>query len=95
MQKEIDIRKENGKLSEYDLKVLDAKYQMTLAQNALEEAQNSKTSMRLVRNSVGNWDYVYTADADKIAEAEADYADAQNDYYNIALKRINEFYSKI
>jgi hypothetical protein len=35
---------------------------MTQKQIALEEAQNNKSQVRLVRNSQGNWDYQYTSD---------------------------------
>nr|DAO08553.1 MAG TPA: hypothetical protein [Caudoviricetes sp.] len=37
---------------------------------ALEDAQNAKNQLRLVRDSQGNWNYQYTADASQIADAE-------------------------
>jgi uncharacterized protein YukE len=47
-----------------------------LAEIALEEAQSAKSSMRLVRNSSGNWDYVYSADQEKIDQSMQQYEDA-------------------
>jgi hypothetical protein len=43
---------------------------MTKAQIALEEAQDAKDTVRLTRDSEGNYGYVYTANEDKIADAE-------------------------
>jgi hypothetical protein len=43
---------------------------LLLAEIALEEAQNSKSTVRLSRDAEGNFGYVYTADESKISEAE-------------------------
>lgn len=45
LQEEIDIRRENNTLSEYDLEILKAKYNVLQAQMALEDAQNAKISL--------------------------------------------------
>ena len=37
-----------------------------------------------MRDSQGNWNYQYTADAEQIAQAEQDLLDAENNWYNIA-----------
>lgn len=95
LQKEIEVRREGNKLSKYDLDILEAKYQMTLAQNALEEAQNAKSSVRLVRNESGNWDYQFTADQSKIDEATQKYEDAANNYYNIAKDQVKNMMDEI
>jgi hypothetical protein len=47
-----------------------------LAEIALEEAQNAKSTVRLQRDSFGNFGYVYTADATAISDAEQNLADA-------------------
>ena len=41
------------------------------ARIALEDAQNAKQTVRLQRDNEGNWGYVFTNDADTIADAEA------------------------
>lgn len=84
LQEEIDLRREGGTLSQYDLDILNAKYQLLQAEMALEDARNAKNEIRLVRDRQGNWNYQYTANADAIADAEAEVLDAQNDWYNIA-----------
>jgi hypothetical protein len=47
-----------------------------LAEIALEEAQQAKSTVRLTRDSEGNFGYVYTADANAVADAEQKLADA-------------------
>lgn len=90
LQDEINYRKESGKLSEYDLEILEAKYNVLQAQMALEDARNAKNNLQLVRDSQGNWNYQYTADQDQVASAEQDLMDAQNEWYNLAKDRVTE-----
>lgn len=90
LQKELEIRRGNNELSEYDLDIMDAKYKMLQAQIALEDAQNNKTTLRLVRDRQGNWNYQYTANEDEVDKAQQDLADAQNEWYNIAKRRNKE-----
>ena len=84
LRNEMEQRRANGKLSQYDLDLMNSKLEVTKAQMALEEAQNAKSTVRLVRNSAGNWDYQFTADQNKIDEAQANYDKAVNDSYNLA-----------
>lgn len=95
LQKEIDIRRENNTLSEYDLEILEAKYNVLQAQIALEDAQNAKNNLQLVRDSQGNWNYQYTADQDKIVDAEQGLLDAQNEWYNIAKQQVTDITGEI
>jgi hypothetical protein len=50
-----------GKLSKFELEVQQAKYDLLLAEIALEEAQQAKSTVRLTRDSEGNFGYLYTA----------------------------------
>ena len=86
---------QQNKLSEYELKYAQAKYDLELKQMALEEAQNSKTNLRLVRNAQGNWSYQYTADQENIANAEAEYQEALNNMYQLSLDRVSELEQEI
>lgn len=87
---------ENGvKLSQHDVDLLQAKYDLTLAQIALEEAQNAKTSMRLTRDASGNYSYVYTADTSAISKAEQDVADKQQNIYKMQKEYANEISSML
>ena len=95
LQEEFEQRKKNGEISQYDLDILNAKYEMTQKQIALEEAQNNKSQVRLVRNSQGNWDYQYTSDQSTIDNANQEYADAANEYYNIAKDQVKDVTEEI
>ena len=95
LQEEINYRKENNTLSQYDLDILNAKYQLLQAQMTLEEAQNAKNQLRLVRDSQGNWNYQYTADQNEIADAEQKLLDAQNEWYNLAKNQVKDVTGQI
>ena len=73
-QKEINALLQSDKqLSEYDIDYLQKKYDLKLAEIALEDAQNAKSQVTMRRDSEGNYNYVYTADENAVAEAEAEY----------------------
>ena len=77
LQAEINQLQEDGtELSEYDLDILDKKYKLELARQALEDAKDAKSMVRLARDNNGNWSYVYTANQDDVDKAEQDYEDA-------------------
>lgn len=84
LQDEFAERQANADLSEYDLKIMEAKYNMTLKQIALEEAQNAKNKVRLVRGANGNYNYLFTANEADINSKQQEYLKAMQDYYNIA-----------
>lgn len=84
LQDEFAERQANADLSEYDLKIMEAKYNMTLKQIALEEAQNAKSKVRLVRGANGNYNYLFTADEADINNKQQEYLKAMQDYYNTA-----------
>ena len=56
-------------MTQYELDELRAKYDLRLAEIALEEAQNAKSVVRMQRNATGNWGYVYTADTNEVDAA--------------------------
>lgn len=88
--KEIQAMQEKNELSKTELSLAQGRYELLLAQIALEEAQNAKTTVRLQRDAEGNYGYVYTADQNAIAEAEQNAADAENNLYNTAREAQNE-----
>lgn len=95
LQEEINQRREGNKLSQYDLDILNAKYQVLQAQMALEDAQNAKDQIELVRDSQGNWNYQFTANQDDIAKAQQNLLDAENDWYNIAKQQVTDVTGEI
>ena len=81
MQEEINKAKASeNKLSEYDLEVLKNKVELEKARLALDEAKNAKSTVTLSRDQNGNWGYVYTAEEDKVAQAEQAYEDKLYEY---------------
>ena len=93
--KESEALKEKNKLSHLELEIQQAKYDLLLAEIALEEAKNAKSTVRLKRDSEGNFGYVYTADQEAIGEAEQGVLDAQNALYNIGLENANDYGEKL
>lgn len=90
-----EIEQNNLKMSEQDLKMLNAKYELYKAQIALEEAQNNKSQVRLQRNASGNWSYVFTADQGKIDEAAQKVEDAQYNIYSQSQEYLEEVQKNI
>lgn len=89
--KEIEQLRDKDKLSQLELEIAQAKYKVLEAQIALEEAQNAKSTVRLQRDNEGNFGYVYTADQEKVNDAQQALADAENDLYNIRLNATNKY----
>mgnify|MGYP003319285058 CR=1 FL=1 len=82
-------------MSKYELENLQRKYDLRVAEIALEEAQNAKNQVRLTRDASGNWGYIYTANETAAAEAGQKYEDAlykmqeaNNDYINTTQSNI-------
>ena len=93
--KMVEGLKEQGQLSKVELEIAKRRYEVELAQMALEDAKNAKSIVRLSRDSEGNYGYVYSADPDKANDAEQALADKQNDLYNYALETYNNNQQKL
>lgn len=85
-----DIQANNAKLTQYDLDMLNAKYQLRLAEIALEEAQNAKSQVRLTQTAGGGWGYVYTADQAQVDQAQQNYEDKLYEMQKLSQDRITE-----
>ena len=76
LQAEINALEEEGvQVSQYQTEDLRRRYELKLAEIALNEAQNAKSQVQMSRDADGNWSYVYTADEDDVAAAEQNYED--------------------
>lgn len=74
LQEEINEYQAEGlQMTRYEVDYLNRKYELRMAELALEEAQNSKDMVRLSRNADGGWGYVYTANQDNIDQAQQNY----------------------
>ena len=96
LQEEIlESQKDGVKMSDYDLKFLQKKYDLKLAEIALEEAQNAKTQVRLTKDAEGGYSYTYTADEDSIAKAQQSYEDQLYGIANLSNEYIEQQTSKL
>lgn len=87
MEKVNELNESDADISQYTVDVLRARYELLKAEDALKEAQNAKSTVRLTQDNEGNWGYVYTADQDAVSQAEQEYADKLH-----ALEEINQNY---
>lgn len=89
-QNELKALTEKNNLSQKDVDLAEARYQIALKEIALEEAQKSKNTMKLVRDSNGNWTYQYVADVDDITSKEQDLLEAKYEYRKLAQEAYKE-----
>ena len=61
----------------------------------IEEAQDNKSTMRLRRDSQGNYRYQYVADEDNVKKAEEDLQKARVDLYNFDKERMKSTHNDI
>ena len=94
LQNEInEMMNSNEKVSKRDIEYAQKKYDLKLAEIALEEAQNAKSQVRMTRDNEGNWSYTYTADNSKVQDAEQNYEDKLYSLQDFATKSIQELES--
>ena len=70
------MNKEGVKVSQRDIEYMQKKYDLLIAEDALRDAQNAKSTVRLKRDSEGNFGYMYTADEAATEKAKQGYEDA-------------------
>ena len=90
-----EMTKDGQQLSKYDLEYLQKKYDLLVAEQALKDAQNAKSVVRLQRDSEGNFGYVYTADQNSINDAEQRYEDSlyqYQDFIHNMDKELTDFF---
>lgn len=90
MDEELDKLREKDKLTQYEVDRANALFDLELKKIALEEAQRNKSTMRLRRDSQGNYSYQYVSDQDAIADAQAEVEEAQNSLYNLDKEAYQE-----
>lgn len=97
---EIVAKQEEGyELSQGELDVLNARFQLMQAQDAYEEAKNNKNTMRLTRDASGNYSYVYSSDSTEnqeqaILDAQKALHDAEERYLSESESRWYEWMLK-
>jgi hypothetical protein len=79
----MEYLREKENLTQYDVDRANALLDIEMKRIALEEAENNKTSMRLRRDSQGNYSYQFVADQDAINEAKESLTEAERNLYDL------------
>ena len=95
MNKELDALRSKDKLTEYDIERAQKRYEIELKRMELEEAQNTKTRMRLRRDSQGNYRYEYVADEDNIQKLKDELDALENSLYNFDKEKFISLQNEI
>lgn len=96
MQKELnDLQKQGVKLSQYDVDAARKRFELEMARQAIEDARNNRSEVRLQRDANGNWGYVYTAMEDKVDAAEQEYENKLYEYQKLNDDYIQELQSRV
>lgn len=95
MDEQLTDLKSRDKLTKYDVERAEKLLDIETARQALKDAQNNNSKMRLTRDSQGNYSYSYVADEDAINEANQKLADAQNSLYNFDKDQYQQNLSEI
>ena len=82
MDEQLSQLRAKEKLTQYDVDRAEKLLQIEQARAQLEDTRSAKTSLRLKRDSQGNYSYVYTANEEEVQAAEDNLAKLQNDLYN-------------
>lgn len=92
MQEQLALLDGQKNVSEYDVKLANAKLEILQKQIALEDAQRNKNQMKLRRDTQGNYRYVYTANQDDVSGAQQDLLDSEYDAYELSKnQQINNY----
>lgn len=95
LQNVINEKAKSGKLTQYDVDMMQKQYELLEKQAALRDAENAKDTVRLTRDENGNYMYQYTADQDKIDEATQAYDDVLIQINELSTQRVSELESEM
>ncbi|MGE5638421.1 MAG: hypothetical protein ACM3WQ_06915, partial [Chloroflexota bacterium] len=90
LNNELATLAKKDKLTKYDVDRAQKLYDITEKQIALEEARENKNQQRLVRDSNGNWSYMYVQDSQKAEQAQQDLSSATKDLMDSDLKALQD-----
>lgn len=83
MQEQLKQLQDQATVSEYDVKLANARLEILQKQIALEDAQRNKNQMQLRRDSQGNYRYTYRANQEDVKAAQDDLLDSEFDAYEL------------
>lgn len=82
--------KEKKELTQYDIDAAEQRYNIALKEIALEEAQNAKNSMKVTRDTNGNWTYQYVADDTDVNKKRQELSDEIYKLYEMSKDAYQE-----
>ena len=95
LQDIINLESQQNKLTQYEIDKLNNQYNLLKAIAELEDARAAKDIVRLTRDENGNFMYQYTADDDKVSEAEQKYDDQVKAMYDLIRDHADEAQQQI
>ena len=95
MQEQLALLDGQATVSEYDVKLANAKLEILQKQIALEDAQRNKNQMKLRRDTQGNYRYVYTANQNDVSGAQQDLLDSEYDAYELSKNQQMNNYDEL
>ena len=95
LKERINRQSELNELTEYDINMNELQYELLLKKIALEEAQNAKSTVRLTRDSGGNYVYQYTANQDDLDQKQQEYEDVLQQINELAVDRTSSLESQL
>ncbi len=94
MDEQLALLENQKTMSEYDVKLANARLEILQKQIALENAQQNKNQMKLRRDSQGNYKYVYAADQDDIRGKQQELLESEFDAYEMSKDANGESYQQ-
>ena len=89
-KEELNALQEKEKLSEYDIERAEKRLEILQTEIALQDAQDAKTQMRLMRQQDGTYSYQYVADQEKINEQREKLIELNQELYNLDVEQYEE-----
>ena len=81
---QLDNLNNQTEVRQIDYDIAEKELELLLKQQALEDARDNKTKLRLRRDSQGNYRYQYVADQEQISQAERELAETAAELYELS-----------
>ena len=94
MDEQLALLENQKTMSEYDVKLANARLEILQKQIALENAQQNKNQMKLRRDSQGNYKYVYAADQDDVRDKQRELLESEFDAYEMSKDANGDAYQQ-
>lgn len=94
MDEQLKSLEDTVDLSQRRVDYAEKEFEVVKARAAFEEAQNNKSTLRLKRDSQGNYSYQYTSNEDEVNDAKQKLEDALYNRYEFNLQQQEELYQE-